>query len=171
MKSWLLIHQSHNLLRKAENRVMSKLGLTARKHSILLAIKNINQPVRVSDVARWLDRDANLISMRIDVMEKDGLISRIHDLDDRRSVFLEMTPKGKKVFDEANKLTGKLFQHIFTVISEDELRTLSTLLERVRIQAFNVVNPGRPIGEIQALGKRGNMPALSADSANNVQKT
>jgi DNA-binding MarR family transcriptional regulator len=154
MKTWLLIHQSDTLQKKAEKMVLAKVGLTTQTHSILLALEYIPQPVKVRDVARWLDRNPNAISMRIDLMEKEELVIRTRDTHDHRAVCLEMTPRGKKLFDKANKLTWKLFQSFFIDLSEDELVTLRTLMEKVRLKAFSIVNPGKPTDDIQTISER-----------------
>jgi DNA-binding MarR family transcriptional regulator len=137
MKAWLLIHQSHNLMDRSENVVFAKLGLTTRKHSVLLAIDNLPDPVTVTDVAAWLDRNSNGVSMLVDRMVKDGLISRVRDMPDRRSVRLLITRKGEKIIKESRRLTWQLFQTFFFEITEEELRKMASLLEKVRGRAFD----------------------------------
>jgi DNA-binding MarR family transcriptional regulator len=154
MKTWMLIHRSENMQKKAQKLLLDREGLTIQTHSILMALDNLPQPVKVSDVANWLDRNPNAISMRIDNMEKEELVTRVRDEHDHRAVSLVMTPKGKQLFDRANKQAWKLFQEFFVDLSEDELKTLCDLLERVRLKAFNIVNPGKTIGEVQTLSER-----------------
>ena len=85
------------------------------------------------------------------VMEKDGLISRVRDMPDRRAVRLVVTPKGEERFEEGSKLFRKLFRDIFLEFSEEELQTLSTIMGRVRRRAFDLLKPGRPVEELQIL--------------------
>lgn len=143
MKTWLLIHQSHNLMTRSENAVFAKLGLSTRKHSVLLAIKNIPSPVTVTDVARWLDRNANGISMLVDRMVKDGLVNRVRDMPDHRAVRLVITRKGEECIEEANRLTWQLFQNLFSEIGEEDLRKISSILEKVRGRALDLLKPDR----------------------------
>jgi DNA-binding MarR family transcriptional regulator len=137
MRTWLLIHQSHNLMNRSENAVFAKLGLTTRKHSVLLAIDNLPDPVTVTNVANWLDRNSNGVSMLVDRMVKDGLISRVRDMPDRRSVRLKITPRGEKLVEESRRLTWQLFQSLFFEIPEEELQKVGNLLEKVRGRAFD----------------------------------
>jgi DNA-binding MarR family transcriptional regulator len=62
-------------------------------------------PVTVTDVAHWLDRKTNVISMLIDRMVKDGLVTRVQDMSNRRSLRLKITPKGEQTTLTGNKLT------------------------------------------------------------------
>ncbi|HSW56823.1 MAG TPA: MarR family winged helix-turn-helix transcriptional regulator [Dehalococcoidales bacterium] len=140
MKSWLLIHQSHNLLERIENNVFAEVGLTARKHSILLAIKNLKSPVLVKDVAHWLDRSPNSISMIVDSMEKEGLIRRLRDVPDRREVRLTMTDKGADMFKSANNLTSSLLHSIFGEVPEEDLKKLAATLEKIRFTALDFLD-------------------------------
>jgi DNA-binding MarR family transcriptional regulator len=151
MKTWLLIHQSHNLMDRSENVVFAKLGLTTRKHSVLLAIDNLPDPVTVTDVATWLDRNSNGVSMLVDRMVKDGLISRIRDMPDRRSVRLRITPRGEKIIKESRRLTWQLFQTLFFEITEEELQKMAGLLEKVRRRAFDFLKEDQSTQKLQVI--------------------
>jgi len=56
---WVLLRQVYNLVLKCEDRIFSNYKLTTEQHSVLMAIKHIEDPVKVTDVARWLDRSVN----------------------------------------------------------------------------------------------------------------
>jgi MarR family 2-MHQ and catechol resistance regulon transcriptional repressor len=151
MKSWLLIHQTSRLLVKSENAALAKIGLTRTKQGVLLAMKNAPGPLTVTNIAHWIDRNPNGISTLVDRMEKDGLISRVRDMPDRREVRLVLTQKGEKRFKEGSKLFQKLFKDIFSEFSEEELITLSTIMARARRRTFDLLKPGRPEEKLQVL--------------------
>ncbi len=150
MKTWMLIHQTHNLLTRSENAVFGNLDLTTRKHAVLLALSNLKGPVTVIDVARWLDRNANGISMLVDRMERDGLVSRVRDLPDRRTVRLEMTPRGEKILKQANNLAREMISDVFSELSEEELVNVGTLLDKVRGRTFAFLKLEKP-SDVQVL--------------------
>ena len=106
LMTWLLCRQTHNLLSKCENRVLAEIGLTPEQQAALNAIKFIDGPVKPTEVAEWLDRSPNSITLIIDRMEKRGLVKRIRDHEDRRSVLLIMTENGSEILNQANILTG-----------------------------------------------------------------
>jgi DNA-binding MarR family transcriptional regulator len=150
-RTWLLIHQCHNLMDRSENIVFNKLGLTTRKHSVLLAIDNLPDPVTVTAVASWLDRNSNGVSMLVDRMVKDGLIKRVRDMPDRRSVRLLMTRKGEKMVVESRRLTWQLFQTLFFEITGEELQNMGDLLERVRGRAFDFLKMDHSSQNLQVI--------------------
>jgi len=150
-KTWLLIHQCHRLLSRAENAAFIQVGLTTRKHAVLFALRNLKSPVTVTDVARWLDRNPNGISMLVDRMVKDGLVDRIKDMPDRRSVRLEITPKGKKAIISGNKLTRGVYKQIFSGISNNDFIKISSILEKVRFKTLDYLELEYTKEEIQTL--------------------
>jgi DNA-binding MarR family transcriptional regulator len=150
-KTWLLIHQCHRLLTRAENAAFNQVGLTTRKHAVLFALRNLKTPVTVTDVAHWLDRNPNGISMLVDRMVKDGLVNRIKDLADRRSVRLEITAKGEKAITTGNKLTRQVYKQVFAGISTNDFKKISAILERVRFKTLDYLDLEYSKEEIQML--------------------
>ena len=154
LKTWLLIHQTYNLVLRCEDAVFAKEGLTTEHHSVLMAIKFIGSQATVTDVARWLDRKANTISLLADRMEKRGLLRRARDLRDRRLVRLVMTTEGEEVFERATIAGWELVQQMLSSLSEKEQLVLSDLLEVVRQRAFEYLSPGETMEEIQVDERR-----------------
>jgi DNA-binding MarR family transcriptional regulator len=150
-KTWLLIHQCHRLLTRAENTAFNQVGLTTRKHAVLFALRNLESPVTVTDVAHWLDRNPNGISMLVDRMVKDGLVNRVKDLHDRRSVRLEITSKGEKAITTGNKLTRQVYKQVFAGISTKDFKKISVILERVRFKTLDYLELEYTKEEIQML--------------------
>ena len=146
---WLLCHQCHNLVSRCEYVLLSKDMITPEQYAVLMAVKFISEPVRVTDVARWVDRRPNDISLLTERMERNGLVERTRSLPDRRSVRLVMTKKAEKISDKANARSWKLICDILSDFSEGELQTLSRLMEKVREKAFNYLQPGDVIEEVR----------------------
>lgn len=149
MRAWLLLHQTHNSILKCEDKVFGKHGITTEQHSVLMAIKYIKGPVKPTDVGRWLDRNTNSVSLIVDRMVKAGLVRRIRDLPDRRSVRLVITNKGKGILDQATIAGWQLVLEILSGLPEEEIRTLIRLLETVREKAIEYLNPGEVTEEIK----------------------
>jgi DNA-binding MarR family transcriptional regulator len=93
-----MIHRTHEMLKVCEDRVFGEYKLTTDKYIVLATIKYLNGPVRPSDVAWWLERSPNSISMMVDRMGKAGLVRRLRDRKDRREVRRIITRKAKEAF-------------------------------------------------------------------------
>jgi DNA-binding MarR family transcriptional regulator len=146
---WVLLRQAYNLILKCEDRVFSEYKLTTEQHAVLMAINNISGPVRITDIARWLDRSVNSISMIIDRMVKAGLVRRVRDRKDRRTVFVTVTSKAEKAYVPASVAGWDLIQEILSPLSDEDERTLIRLLETLRDKTYDYLESGAVAEEVR----------------------
>ncbi len=149
LSSWLLLHQTYKVILKCEDKVFAKYGISTEQHSVLIAIKYIEEPVTPTEVGKWLDRNTNSVSLIIDRMVKAGLVRRERNLRDRRSVQLVITESGKEILDHATVAGWVLVKEMLSQLSEEEMNTLIRLLKTVREKAVEHLNPGEPMEEIK----------------------
>jgi len=147
--AWVLLRQSYNLVLKCEDRVFSEYELTTEQHAVLMAIKNISGPVRITDIGRWLDRSVNSVSMIIDRMVKAGLVKRTRDRKDRRTVFVTMTNQAEKAYVPATAAGWGLIQEILSPLSDEDKRTLIRLLEMLRDKTYDYLGSGEVVEQVK----------------------
>jgi DNA-binding MarR family transcriptional regulator len=147
--AWVLLRQAYNLVLKCEDRVFSEYELTTEKHAVLMAIKHISGPVRITDIARWLDRSVNSVSMIIDRMVKAGLVRRARDRKDRRTVFVTMTSQAEKAYVLASVAGWGLIQEILSPLSDEDKRTLIRLLETLRDKTYDYLGSEGVVEEVR----------------------
>jgi DNA-binding MarR family transcriptional regulator len=162
--AWLLLRQVPNLVSRCEDQVFSKHGLTTERHAVLMVIRHINGPVRPTDVARWLDLSVNSVSMIIDRMVKAGLVKRVRDRKDRRTVFLTITSKAEKAYLLATVAGWELIQEILSPLSDKDKRTLVKLLEMLRDKTYDYLGPGE-VAEVVKGGDMENIAQLMKQAA------
>ena len=146
--AWVLLRQARNLAMKCEDKVFDEHGLTTEQHAVLMAIKHISGPVRITDIARWLDRSVNSVSMIIDRMVKADLVKRTRDRKDRRTVFVTVTSQAEKAYVPATAAGWGLIQEILSPLSVEDKRTLVRLLETLRDKTYDYLEPG---GVVEAI--------------------
>ena len=147
LEAWILCHQMCNMLERCEEATFSKSGLTPQQYWVLAAIKFNTAPVNHRDVANWLGRNTNSITLIVDRMENKGLVKRFRDLPDRRSVRLVMTPKAEEVFTQVVEPYWDLISKMMSCLSEEETQTYIGLLEQVNERAFEHSYPGAVMEE------------------------
>jgi len=147
--AWILLRQTYNLILKCEDKVFSEYELTTEQHAVLMTIKHIDGPVRPTDVARWLDRSVNSVSMIIDRMVKAGLVRRVRDRKDRRTVFLTITSKAEKTYVLATVAGWGLIQEILSPLSDEDKLTLIRLLETLRDKTYDYLDSGEVVEEVR----------------------
>jgi DNA-binding MarR family transcriptional regulator len=147
--AWVVLRQVHNLVSKCEDQVFSEHELTTEQHAVLMAIKHISGPTRITDIARWLDRSANSVSMIIDRMVKAGLVRRVRDRKDRRTVFVSMTSQAEKAYVPATVAGWGLIQEILLPLSAEDKLTLIRLLETLRDKTYDYLNSGEVVERVK----------------------
>ena len=152
--AWILLRQAYSLIFRCEDRVFSEYDLTTEQHTALMVIKNISGPVRITDIARWLDRSVNSVSMIIDRMVKAGLVKRTRDRKDRRTVFVTLTNKAEDAYFPATTAGWELVQEILSPLSNEDKRTLIRLLETIRDRTYDYLEPGGVIEEVKVNGTK-----------------
>ena len=139
---WRNIYKTYTLLSKCEDQIFSKHRLTTEQYRVLLAIQFLDKPVMVTDVARWLERSTNSISMIIDRMTKAGLVRRVRDRKDRRAVHLTITSKAENAFEPATESAWQSIQKIMSPLSNEDKGSFIILLNKLTWEASNHINPG-----------------------------
>jgi DNA-binding MarR family transcriptional regulator len=79
-----------------------EFGISRGTFDVLAALKRNGPPFRLSqrDLMRSLLRTSGSMSLRIDTLEREGLVTRVQDRDDRRSVFVTLTTKGSNLLQK-----------------------------------------------------------------------
>ena len=150
--AWVLLRQVYNLVLKCEDQVFGEHKLTTEQHTLLMAVKNIGGPVRITDIAQWLDRTPNSVSMLVDRMVKAGLVKRVRDRKDRRTVFVSMTAKAEKAYAPATAAGWALIQEILSPLSNEDKRALIRLLETLRNKTYDYLGSGEVTEEVRRSG-------------------
>jgi DNA-binding MarR family transcriptional regulator len=162
--AWMALRQTYNLMLRCQDRVFSEHDITTERHAVLMAMKHIDDPVRPTDVARWLDLSVNSVSMIIDRMVKAGLVKRVRDRKDRRTVFLSMTSKAEKAYVLASVAGWGLIQEILSPLSDKDKRTLTRLLEILRDKTYDYLGSEGVAEEVRR-AEPGNMARLMKEAA------
>jgi len=145
LNAWMLLQQTRDLIFRCEDRVLNRCGLTTEQYEVLLAIKYLDEPVRATDIGRWLGHKVNTVSMIVERMVKAGLVDRMRDLPDRREVRVAITAKGEQAFTSGSPAVSELIETIWSSLPSDDAHTLFRLLEVLRDRALDCASTGADI--------------------------
>jgi len=149
MRLWLLLHRTADALARCEDSVYGEYGLTTEQFAVLAAVKGSGGPLRPVDLASLMERGPNSMSMLVDRMVKAGLVRRTRDRKDRRAVKVSLTSKGEKALEPATPAGWKLVKKILSPLSEKEKDALASLLERVKCECLEYLDPEVDRAEIR----------------------
>ena len=85
-----------------------------------------------ADISRELSHDKGSMTRLIDQLETRNYLSRMRDAEDRRLVFLELTPAGRAAADRLVVKVVDYFNTLLTEFSEEEVQRLIHLLKKLR---------------------------------------
>jgi DNA-binding MarR family transcriptional regulator len=147
LRLWRLVYQTYTLLKKCEDQIFEEHGLTTEQYGVLVAMEYLGSPIRITDIARWLERSTNSVSMIIDRMVKAGLVNRVRDRADRRVVRLVITSKGENALKPATLAGWNFIQKIMSPLSDEDRYTFARLHETLEYEIFKYLNPGEDVEE------------------------
>ncbi|MBB4610351.1 MarR family winged helix-turn-helix transcriptional regulator [Sphingomonas yabuuchiae] len=116
----------HRLL----DRRMAAQGASLARTKMLHFIAN-NAPVRAADVADWFDLAPRTVTQAIDTMERDLLVVRVPDPDDRRAKRLDITDHGRQVLRQTEPLRRTLIAQAFGLLSDEEVGQFARILDKM----------------------------------------
>jgi MarR family 2-MHQ and catechol resistance regulon transcriptional repressor len=105
-------------------------GLTASQFSTLKVLR-IHGALAQRDIAAHILKSGGNITMVVDNLEREGLVVRDRDTEDRRIVYVRLTEAGRELFDRIYPDHLERIRQSVGALSAEECDTLVALLEKV----------------------------------------
>ena len=105
-------------------------GLSAASFDVLATLLRSGPPHALSpnQLLATMMVTSGTMTNRIDQLEKDGLVARVQNPSDKRSVLIKLTEKGHRIIDEAVTEHVKTQTRLVSVIADGERAKLNALL-------------------------------------------
>jgi MarR family transcriptional regulator, 2-MHQ and catechol-resistance regulon repressor len=113
-------------------RLFREFGLTPSQYNVLRILRGEGQPLPILEVSDRLIATVPGITGLIDRLEAMGLVARQRSTEDRRVVFVAITPRGHDLLSKLDEPLAALHKRLMGHLSPAELKELSRLLEKVR---------------------------------------
>lgn len=135
-----LVHDIYVLMDDGDRRVLAPLNLSPLEFAVLQQL-DLSQGRRLTDVGATLLCVKSTITRIVDRLERDGLVLRTPDPDDRRAQRLVLTNQGAAVRSAAIAAHNASIQQRFGVLSPTEQRQLHDLLVKLRCGLRALIQP------------------------------
>ena len=142
---WRMLYQAYTRYKNGMDQVLAAQGLTMEQYLVLVTIKYHDPPVRITDIARWLERSTNSITMIVDRMVKAGLLRRVRGRSDRRVVNVFLTSKAENALEPANPAAWEFMQQGMSPLSSDDKHAFAGLLEMINHKLLEYLSPGADV--------------------------
>jgi MarR family transcriptional regulator, 2-MHQ and catechol-resistance regulon repressor len=127
---WVKLARATASFAKMSTENIRLFGLTEPQFSALECLGHLG-PLKLGDLSRKMLVSGGNITCVVDNLEKRDLVKRSRSLEDKRAMYVQLTPDGKKMFDEIFVHHAEFIRRTASVLSEKEQSTLAALLKKL----------------------------------------
>jgi DNA-binding MarR family transcriptional regulator len=113
-------------------RLLREHGLTGPQYNVLRILRGEGKPLPICEVAGRMVQVVPGITGLVDRLEAAGLVRRDRSTEDRRVVFIAITPKGLAVLTRLDAPLPALEKKLLAGLTQAEQRQLIDMLEKIR---------------------------------------
>ena len=126
------ILQLSRLLEKQRESVLVDFDLTLWSFDMLATLRRQGPPYQLKPTELYglLMLSSGAMTNRIDRLEKAGLVTRLRDPNDRRSVTVQLTNKGLEQVDNVMPVLFEQENQLLEILSKTETKMLISLLKK-----------------------------------------
>ena len=129
-RNWIAVLQAEKAVIKALTRALAPLDLKIAQLDVLMNVYR-HPGTSQHELARRLLVGRSNITMALPDMEKQGLISRESDPNDKRVFRLSLTPKGEERLMEALGVYTELIDRVMAQSTPNECDALGDIMRRI----------------------------------------
>jgi DNA-binding MarR family transcriptional regulator len=135
LQVWLrLLSCSNQIETEIRKRLRIEFGMTLARFDYLAQLHRHADGLRMSALSRYLMVTGGNVTGLTDELEKEGLVERVAEPEDRRSVRVSLTKKGRRLFEKIASVHEGWVVAIFAGMSAPQKVQLHDLLGRLRVQ-------------------------------------
>ncbi len=129
LKLWLRLNACNNLIQnELRNVLRAQFQTTLPRFELMAQLSSAPQGLRMGELSeRLMVSNGNITTITMQ-LERDDLIERILNREDRRSTFIRLTPKGKKLLTKMVKAYDKCLADSFAKFSDTNAKKLQKSL-------------------------------------------
>lgn len=147
-----LVRTADRLLAEINRRRRAVTDLSPNATEILAIVEGAGQPLPPHVIAERLLVTSGTMTSLLDTLERRGLIRRVPHPDDRRKLLIAITDEARGIVDRMLPRIHAASRDAFSVLTDDECRTLVSLLERIQGRLEDLA------GEVPADGQERRVP-------------
>jgi DNA-binding MarR family transcriptional regulator len=120
------------ILRRRMEEVFAGYDLRGGGFDVMAALRRAGPPYKLTPTALYnsLMVSSGAMTNRLDRLSAAGLIERIPDTRDRRSILVGLTPKGRKLIDRAVVTSTEVEREMLAALTPSEQKLVAGLLRK-----------------------------------------
>ena len=133
VQAYVRLIRAAETLHQSISRGLMVDGLTASQFSTLKVLK-IHGALAQRDIAKYILKSGGNITIVVDNLAREGLVVRDRDTEDRRIVYVRLTPAGEELFDRVYPGHLDRIREMMGPLTDAECVQLMDLLEKLSPQ-------------------------------------
>lgn len=134
---WIKLARAYTTFNKLAVRDIAGFGLTQPQFAVMESLGHLG-PMTIGELCRKMLVSGGNMTVVLDNLQKEGIIERIHNQADRRTINVRLTDKGEKMFEEMFPKHADFIMQRAAVLSDDEQEQLATLLKKLGLSLQEV---------------------------------
>ncbi len=127
---WVKLARTFTTFSKKSTESIRSFGLTEPQFAVLETLGHLGSMTIGTLCKKQLVSGGNM-TLVVDNLAKEDLVRRVHSQDDRRTIIVELTEKGKELFEAIFPKHAENITMAASVLNDDEIETLSRLLKKL----------------------------------------
>jgi MarR family 2-MHQ and catechol resistance regulon transcriptional repressor len=145
VQAYVRLVRSAEALHAEVSRGLAVDGLTASQFSAMKVLR-IHGKLAQRDIAKYILKSGGNITVLVDNLEREGLVSRERDTTDRRVVYVSLTQAGEETFDRLYPGHLARIRESMSGLTDAECEQLTSLLQKVSPEHVEIAcAPSRPL--------------------------
>jgi DNA-binding MarR family transcriptional regulator len=129
---WLLLSKVHHYIILIRQRELNPYHIPPQQLQVLRIIQSLGANATLTEIAKEVERKADVVSRLVNRMELDGLIVKSKDRPKSRQLKIEITQKGLELLKISKE--SKSIDSVFSFLSKEERQHTYSVLEQMLAQ-------------------------------------
>lgn len=130
LTTWVKLARASSIFGKKSAENIKSFGLTQPQFAVIEALGHLG-PMKVGELCNKMLVSGGNMTLVLDNIEKLGFIERVHSVDDRRAINIQLTQKGFELFDKIFIKHAEHITSLMSVLTAEEQRTMGELLKKL----------------------------------------
>ena len=137
LRIWLRLLTCTQLIeRRVRSRLREEFGTTLPRFDLMAQLERHRDGLKMNELSRLLMVTGGNVTAIVDQLEKEGLVERLDEPDDRRAFRIRLTRTGEKSFAEMARAHEQWIVELLGGLSRREQDDLLRLLAKVKTHAL-----------------------------------
>ncbi len=140
VQAYVQVVRSSEALHSEISRGLAINGFTASQFSAMKVLR-IHGKLAQRDIAKYILKSCGNITLLVDHLEQEGLVTRARDTKDRRIVYVSLTSAGEEAFDGIYPGHIECIREAMAPLTDEECLQLTALLQKITRRGIEVACP------------------------------